>query len=127
MTHSAEERLDRIPIWDNNPDTFNEFEDRCLWYERGLSARGKPQAVARIVAKLTSTAWKIIKDLNAKDQRRLCACGVQDLTTFLRSQLLEMGIPEVGKRFGESRKIPPQGRSDHADLHPEPQASPDPC
>jgi hypothetical protein len=85
MTHSVEERLDRIPIWDNNPDTFNEFEDRCLWYERGLSARDRPQAVARIVAKLTSTAWKIIKDLNAEDQRRLCASGVQDLTTFLRT------------------------------------------
>jgi len=55
--------------------------------------------VARIVARLTSTAWKIIKDLNAEDQRRLCDSGVQDLTTFLRTQLLEMGIPEVGKRL----------------------------
>jgi len=99
--HEGGHRTETVPVWDGNSDHFNEFEDRCLWYERGLSVRDRPQAVARVVGRLTGTAWKVVKDLSSTDQHRLCEATLQDLTAFLRSQLLEMGVPEVGQRFGE--------------------------
>ena len=95
------EKQEHIPHWDGSPDTFNEFEDRCIWYERGLSEKDKPQAVAKIVSRLHGTAWQVIKDLTSEDQARLCASTIKELTTFLRDSILEVGIPEIGKRFGE--------------------------
>ena len=90
-----------VPRWDGQADTFNEFEDRCIWYERSLSEKDKPQAVARIVGKLSGTSWKLIQDLSSEDQSRLCESSVQELTQYLRSSILEIGVPGVGKRFNE--------------------------
>ena len=90
-----------VPRWDGQADSFNEFEDRCIWYERSLSEKDKPQAVARIVGKLSGTSWKLIQDLTTEDQGRLCESSVQELTQYLRSSILEIGVPEVGKRFNE--------------------------
>ena len=89
------------PRWDGQADTFNEFEDRCIRYERSLSENDKPQEVARIVGKLSGTSWKLIQDLSFEDQSRLCESSVQELTQYLRSSILEIGVPEVGKRFNE--------------------------
>ena len=95
-------RQDReVPTWDNDPETFNEFEDRVWWYERSLKPSDKRQAVPRIVRQLTGTPWLTIKDLSKKDLDRLCNAGTQSLLEFLRQTLVEDGVPEVGRRFGE--------------------------
>ena len=92
---------DRVPTWDNDPGSFNEFEERCSWYERGLSERDKPMAVARIVQRLSGDTWKAIEGLGEEDRGKLCKLGVATLTSFLRDAILEAGVPEMGKRFGE--------------------------
>ena len=92
---------DKIPTWDNDPDNFPDFEDRVLWYERGLKNNDRKQTVARIVQRLTGVPWRTIKDLSKDDHDRLCQSGVKALLTFLRGQLVEDGVPEIGKRFGE--------------------------
>ena len=95
-------RQDReVPTWDNDPETFNEFEDRVWWYERSLKPSDKRQAVPRVVRQLTGTPWLTIKDLSKKDLDRLCNAGTQSLLEFLRQTLVEDGVPEVGRRFGE--------------------------
>ena len=99
---STQSRQDReVPTWDNDPETFNDFEDRVWWYERSLKPSEKKQAVPRIVRTLTGTPWLTIQDLSKKDLARLCDSGTQALLEFLRQTLVEDGVPEVGRRFGE--------------------------
>ena len=95
------DKHERIPSWNNDPDSFNEFEERALWYEKGLNDRDRRQAVARIVGTLSGPTWKLIQDLSKEDQTKLNTLGVATLTRYLRDSLIEVGIPEVGKRFGE--------------------------
>ena len=50
---SDRKQNDRIPTWDGHENSFAEFRERCLWYEKGLSWKDREQAIGKIAAGLT--------------------------------------------------------------------------
>ena len=98
---AAKKTRDGVPIWDNNPDTFQDYEDRSVWWEKSLKPIEKKQAVAKMVHQLSGVPWRVVNDLSRSDREKLCKAGVQELLNFIRTTLIETGVPEVGRRFGE--------------------------
>ena len=92
---------DRIPTWDGHENSFAEFRERCLWYERGLSWKDREQAIGKIASGMTGQPWKTLEGLSLEERDELCKCGMDTFLDFLKEAILEAGVPEAGRRFSE--------------------------
>ena len=69
--------------------------------KKSLKPNEHKQAVAKMVHQLSGVPWRVVNDLSRSDREKLCKAGVQELLNFIRTTLVETGVPEVGRRFGE--------------------------
>ena len=86
-----------VPEWNGEHHTFQEFEERCYWYRRGLKVSDRPLAVARIVRKLHGPAWALTRRLNK--HRLNSKDGLEYLLRRLRQHLLLPQVQDIGRHI----------------------------
>ena len=59
-------KMDKLLVWDEDPDSFDDFSAQCRWYRDGLKPRERSLATAHIVrlfAAKGGKTWNLIQTL----------------------------------------------------------------
>ena len=92
---------DRLTVWDEDPDSFDDFAAQCRWYRDGLrkSEQGLATAhVVRLFAKGGKT-WNLIQKLENRNLREWF--GLEYLLWRIREEICRLAIPEMTKFLDE--------------------------
>ena len=96
------ESKEKVPTWDGSPVTWEDYVDRCRWYQGSVAWKDRHLVVSRLVRQLTGPAWKVISLLPTQKKRELAEDGdLEELFQILKNQLLRNAIPEASRRFYE--------------------------
>eukprot|EP00974_Lingulodinium_polyedra_P048754 4682638-Lingulodinium_polyedra.AAC.1 len=105
---SSEENK-KVPSWDGDPDKFEEYRMRAELYVDGLDHRNRPYGASRLIANLRGAAWETMREVSREERKKLRGDdGVELLLRYLEESVLDLPIPEAGKRlknflFGQKR------------------------
>ena len=93
---------DRIAVWDEDPDSFDDFAAQCRWYRDGLRKSEQALATAHVVRLFAAKAgktWNLIQRLDNKYLREWF--GLEYLLWRIREEICRPAILEMTKYLGE--------------------------
>ena len=90
-----------IPDWDGTVETWEDFTTRTDVYCRQVEPWKESQQISKIIGKFSTSknnrVWKLLQALSETEREKLFSKTA--LLTFLKSQMLESAIPELGRHF----------------------------
>ena len=87
----------KVPSWDGTPDTFDTYEVKLGIFLKTGPKWKESELISEAVSKLEGKAWQLIEQISEDERDKIDSKEV--LLTFLRKNLLEAAVPELGKCF----------------------------
>ena len=97
-TIAMSNRTDRLAVWDEDPDSFDDFAAQCRWRRDGLKNPEQGLATTRVVRLFTARSgktWNLIQRLDNKYLREWF--GLECLHWRIREEIRHPTIPEMTK------------------------------
>ena len=89
-THDTSSKDTKIPTWDGDPEKFNEYKMRCIWYLESTTDKDINLVAARLVQKLTGKAWRTLEELPSDVRAQFRSPkGVEVLLDYLEAALYD--------------------------------------
>ena len=95
-------KMDKLLVWDEDPDSFDDFSAQCRWYRDGLKPRDRSLATAHIVrlfAAKGGKTWNLIQTL--EDKYLKADFGMEYLLWRIKEVICRPAIPEMTKYLDE--------------------------
>ena len=92
---------DRLAVWDDDPDSFDDFAAQCRWYRDGFRNPEHGWGAAHVVRMFDARSgktWNLIERLGNKHLRELL--GLEYLLWRIREDTCRPAIPEMTEVFG---------------------------
>ena len=93
---------DRFAVWDEDPDSIDDFAAQCRWYRDGLRKSEQVVATAlvvRLFAAKCGKTWNLIQRLDNRCLREWF--GLENLLGRIREKICRPAIPEMTKYVDE--------------------------
>ena len=95
-------KFDKLLVWDEDPDTFDDFSAQCRWYRDGLKFSERSLATAHVIrlfAAKGGKTWNLIQRL--EDRFLKADFGMDYLLWRIREVICRPAIPEMTKYLDE--------------------------
>ena len=98
----------KVPSWDGSPETYDTYEIKVGIFLRTGARWKEPELIAELVSKLEGKAWSLIEQISEEERDKLNSREV--FLNFLKKNLLEAAVPELGKLFKRWQVFKRQGK-----------------
>ena len=102
MTVAMSKWTGRLPVFDEDPDSLDDFAAQCRWYRDGLRKSEQRLAtthVVRLFATKSGKTWKLVQRLDNRHLREWF--GLEYLLWPIRHAICRPAIPEMTKYLDE--------------------------
>ena len=87
----------KVPSWDGTPDAFDTYEVKLGIFLKTGPKWKESELISEAVSKLEGKAWQLIEQISEDERDKIDSKEVP--LTFLRKNLLEAAVTELGKMF----------------------------
>jgi hypothetical protein len=107
---SRDDNRDRkkVPSWDGSPENFDSYEVKVGIFLRTGAKWKEPELIAELISKLEGKAWQLIEQIAEEEREKIQTREI--FLTFLKKNLLEAAVPELGKMFKKWQVFKRQGK-----------------